>query len=179
MGPGGGDRAGSNDTGKSGPTVVLRGVRPADLPVLFVFHADQEANRMAAFGTLAPNDRAAFDAKWTSMLGDRSVVVRAIVVDGVVVGSIMLWRDPELDGPEVSYWLGRAFWGRGLATGALLRFLDVVSERPLYGRAVSTNVGSLRVLEKCGFRRVRVDRGVPATSGNLVDEVILRLDAIA
>ena len=124
---------------------------------------------MAAFGAADPSDREAFDAHWRRVLGNQSGIVRAIESDGELAGSILLWRDPDLDAPEVSYWLGRAFWGRGIATRAVEVFLDVVPARPLYGRAASTNPGSVRVLEKAGFRLVRVERGVTATSGEVVD----------
>lgn len=173
------------------PIVRLRPVEPGDLRELFAFQRDPEANRMAAFGAADPSDRAAFDARWARIRADPEVLVRTIEVrrgDGVggadggrdageVAGSILLWRDEGLDAPEVSYWLGRGYWGRGIATAALRAFLDIVTQRPLYGRAASTNPASRRVLERSGFRLVRVDAGVPATDGRLVDEAILRLDA--
>jgi RimJ/RimL family protein N-acetyltransferase len=51
----------------------------------------------------------------------------------------------------VGYWVGREFWGRGIATRALAAFLDEVSERPIYAGVADTNLASIRVLEKCGF----------------------------
>jgi RimJ/RimL family protein N-acetyltransferase len=50
---------------------------------------------------------------------------------------------------EVTYWLGRDFWGRGLATQALNRMLHLVVDRPILARAATDNIGSLRVLQKC------------------------------
>lgn len=155
----------------------LRPVEPPDLDVLFEQGRDPEANAMAAFGPVDPDDRAAFDAHWRRILDDPSVVIRVVEVDGAVAGSVLRWRDPDLDAPEVSYWIGREFWGRGVATAALRAFLEVTHDRPLYGRTAATNIGSIRVLEKGGFRPERVDREVPSTSGALVDEVTLRLDA--
>jgi RimJ/RimL family protein N-acetyltransferase len=52
---------------------------------------------------------------------------------------------------KVGYWIGKEFWGRGIATRALALFLAEVSERPLYASVATSNVGSIRVLEKCGF----------------------------
>jgi RimJ/RimL family protein N-acetyltransferase len=157
------------------PRVTLRNLTADDLPLLFEYQRDPEANRMAAFTPANPDDRAAFDRHWQRVLNDPAIAKRAIEADGELAGSILLWRDPDLDAPEVTYWLGRSFWGRGIATAALQAFLDEVASRPLYGRAASTNPGSVRVLEKCGFRPVRVDRNVQATS-TVVDEQILRLD---
>jgi RimJ/RimL family protein N-acetyltransferase len=133
---------------------------------------------MAAFGAADPSDRAAFDARWTRILGDPSIVVRAIETeDRELAGSILLWRDPDLPGPEVSYWLGRPFWDRGIATAALTAFLGEIPTRPLFGRAAADNAGSLRVLEKAGFVRVGEDEGWSDSRGATVHEVILRLDA--
>jgi RimJ/RimL family protein N-acetyltransferase len=156
--------------------VRLRPVQPADLDRFFGHQVDPEANAMAAFTPADPFDRTAFDARWRRILGDPEVTVRTIVVEGTVAGSIMRWRDPALDGPEVSYWLGREWWGLGIATAALVAFLDEIADRPLYGRTASTNPASRHVLERAGFRLVRLDRGVEATDGRLVDELVLRLD---
>lgn len=154
----------------------FRPVAPADLDTLFEYQRDPEANRMAAFTAPDPNDRAAFDRHWNRILSSPDIDARVIEVGGRLAGSIVLWRDEALDGPEVSYWLGREFWGRGIATDALWRFLSSIETRPLYGRAASTNPASIRVLEKCGFRPWRVDRDVESTHGR-VDEHILRLEA--
>jgi RimJ/RimL family protein N-acetyltransferase len=156
---------------------VLRDVDVDDLPVFFEQQRDPEAGRMAAFTVPDPADRAAFEAKWTRILADESTVIRTIVADGRVAGSVTLWRDEALDAPEVSYWLGREFWGRGLATAALTEFLRIVETRPLYGRAAEDNLGSIRVLEKCGFRLHREERGYANARGEEIAEVVLRLDA--
>lgn len=142
---------------------------------------------MAAFGAVDPSDRAVFDAKWARILANPSLTVRAIVLDGTspggevqlrpLAGSISLWRDPDLPGPEVTYWLGRAFWGRGIATAALRLFLGEIAVRPLFGRAAAANEGSLRVLEHCGFVRIGEDAGWSDALSVTVPEVILRLDA--
>jgi RimJ/RimL family protein N-acetyltransferase len=157
-------------------TITLRSVIDSDLAILFEQRRDPDANSMAAFGAADPDDRAAFDAHWRRIRPDPEIVVRTIDADGEVAGSIVRWRDKALDAPEVSYWIGREFWGRGIATEALRQFLTLLPDSRLYGRVASTNVGSVRVLEKCGFEVVRVDRGVEATNGQLVDEVVLALD---
>jgi RimJ/RimL family protein N-acetyltransferase len=76
----------------------------------------------------------------------------------------------------VTYWVDRAQWGRGIASAALGILLAETAERPIYARAASDNVGSLRVLEKAGFRRVGVDRGFAAGRGEEIEETIMRLD---
>ena len=155
--------------------VLLRELEESDLDVLFEQQLDPEANHMAAFTAVNPADRHAFDAHWRRIRDDGDIVVRAIVADGEVAGSISRWRDPELPGPEVTYWLGRTYWGRGIATGALERFLELVPERPLFGRCAADNVGSRRVLEKNGFVVEREDRGFANARGTEIAELVLRL----
>jgi len=154
---------------------VLRAVEAADLEVLFQQQLDPEAINMAAFTVEDPHDREAFERRWQRILGDPTLTARTIVADDEVAGSIGAWRDPELPGREVTYWLGREFWGRGIATLALRAFLHEVTERPLYGRCAADNVGSLRVLEKCGFARIRADRGFANARRTEIDEVVLEL----
>ena len=47
--------------------------------------------------------------------------------------------------------------------------------RPLYGRAAKSNLGSIRVLEKCGFELVREERGFANAHGEEVDELVFLL----
>jgi RimJ/RimL family protein N-acetyltransferase len=126
--------------------VRLRGVTEDDLPVFFDDQRDPEANRMAAF---PPRDRDAFMAHWNAILRDATGVERTVLLDGQVAGYVVAF---EYEGRrEVGYWIGRAFWGKGVATRALRTFLEEVTERPIYAGVAEHNVASIRVLEKCGF----------------------------
>jgi RimJ/RimL family protein N-acetyltransferase len=128
---------------------VLRDVRDDDLEVFFEQQREPEGVAMAVFPA---REREAFDAHWSRVLATDSNVVRAIEVDGEVAGNIGSW---EQDGRRlVGYWLGREFWGRGLATAALTEFVQELETRPLHAWVAATNVGSIRVLEKCGFVRI-------------------------
>jgi RimJ/RimL family protein N-acetyltransferase len=75
--------------------------------------------------------------------------------------------------PEISYWLGKDYWGKGVATAALSAFLDHVEMRPLYARVAKDNLASQRVLEKCGFTVDGEDKGFSNARGVEVEEVIL------
>jgi RimJ/RimL family protein N-acetyltransferase len=150
--------------------VQLRDVTSDDLPIFFEHQLDQKAIDMAAF---PPRDREAFMSHWTTkVLGDETVIVKTILLDGQVAGNIVSFeRSGER---EVGYWIGEEFWGKGVATKALSEFLNLVKARPLYARVATQNVASIRVLEKCGF--------VPATGEALteapideVKEVVLQL----
>ena len=154
--------------------VRLRDVTDEDLPIFFVQQLDPEANRMAAFTAKDPADRQAFAAHWARILGDETVVNKTVVVDGQVAGHVASFE--HLGEPEVSYWLGPQFWGRGIATMALTAFLRSVRTRPLYARAAKDNIASIRVLEKCGFTRSGEDRGFANARGEEVEEFVFRLE---
>jgi RimJ/RimL family protein N-acetyltransferase len=156
-------------------SVRLRDVEQDDLPTFFGQQLDPEAIRMAAFTVADPSDREAFDAKWQRILASEATTTRTIVVDDEVAGSVSKWRDPDRAGAEVTYWLGREFWGKGVATLALAGFLEIVKERPVYGRCAADNVGSRRVLEKCGFVFVGEDKGFSNARGEEIAEVVLEL----
>lgn len=135
--------------------VRLRAVELDDLPVFYEHQLDEEAAAMAAF---APRDRKAFDAHWVRILHDERVAARTILADDEVVGNIGSWCTDEGD-RLVGYWIGKSFWGRGIATAALEAFLTEERTRPMRARVSDRNPGSIRVLEKCGFRLVAREDG--------------------
>lgn len=153
--------------------VSLRVVREADLPIIFEYERDPEAVHMAAFTAKDPSDEEAFTAHWTRIMNDETVVVRTIVVGESVVGSIARF---ERDGDtEVTYWIGREHWGRGIATQALALLLEEIKTRPIHARAAKDNVASLRVLEKCGFTATGHDKGYANARNAEIEEAILQL----
>ena len=155
---------------------LLREVRDTDLDVLFSHWTDPEANRVAAFAPADPSDREAFDERWRRIRESDDSTALVIEVDGKVVGSISSWTNEGER--EVTYWIGREHWGRGIATRALAEFLaDVERTRPIQASTADDNVGSQRVLEKCGFHRVGVRRAFATSQGEELDEVFFRLDA--
>ena len=155
--------------------VELREVHDSDLPVFFRQTNDPESLWMAAFTAKDPTDRDAFDAHWERIRASPDVLPRTVLVDGDVVGSAAVYGEPGER--EVTYWIDRAYWGRGIATAALRALVAEVTERPLHARAAADNAGSLRVLEKCGFRVSGHDRGFAQARGTEIDEVVLTLEA--
>lgn len=156
-------------------SIALREVRDGDLPLFFAFMSDPEATRIAAFTSEDPTDRAAFNAHWARIRASDTVFMRTVLADGEVVGNVGVYGSPAER--EVTYWIDRAHWGRGLATAALRALLVVVPERPLYARAAADNAGSVRVLRKCGFTVTGKDRGYAHARGEETDEVLLTLSA--
>lgn len=131
------------------PDVGLREVRDEDLDALFEFQRDPVAVPMVGIGSRSRED---FDAHWARIRTDAGTVLRTITADGAVAGWAVVFT---LDGRRnLGYWLGREFWGRGVASAAVTQLLAEVSERPLWGVVLAGNRGSRRVLEKHGFEIV-------------------------
>jgi RimJ/RimL family protein N-acetyltransferase len=142
--------------------VQLRDVTADDLPIFFEQQLDPVATQMANFPS---RDRDAFMTHWTTkVLGNENGTVRTILYDTQVAGNIVCWQQ---DGRWlVGYWLGREYWGKGIATQALSEFLSMVKTRPLYAYVAQHNIASRRVLEKCGFTLTSDD----TTSADILDE---------
>ncbi len=147
---------------------MLRDVTEEDLPIFFEHQREPEAHRMAAF---PPREHDAFMLHWrTKVIGEPTARKRTIVVDDCVVGNIGSWH---ADGRRlVGYWIGREYWGRGIGTAALSEFLCEETTRPLFAYVAVQNRGSIRILQKCGFRQV--DDIQPGSDG--VEEYLFQLD---
>jgi RimJ/RimL family protein N-acetyltransferase len=157
--------------------ILLRDVIADDLPIFYEQQLDPEANYMAAFTAKDPTDRAAFMHHWQKILTDESTTNKTILYGGQVAGSVSSYREEKMEGPEVTYWLGKSYWGQGIATQALRALLDSVQVRPIFGRCAKDNLASRRVLEKCGFTVCGEGRGYANARGTEIEELILRHDA--
>ena len=148
------------------PAVSLRPVEDDDLPFFFEWQADEESFRMAAVAT---RDADAFAAHWLRIRSDAGTTLRTIVADGAVAGHALSWT--AADGRMVGYWLGKEYWGRGIASSALALFLEVERHRPLLATVAEHNAASRRVLEKAGFEldssKLVDDGPVPGTFAEL------------
>jgi RimJ/RimL family protein N-acetyltransferase len=153
--------------------VVLRPVQECDLDTLFHQTSDPESVTMAAFTPEDPGDRQRFDAHTRRVMASPETILRAVVVDGDVVGSVGSFVAEGRT--EVTYWVDRAWWGRGIASRALAVLLETVATRPVYARCASDNSGSLRVLEKNGFVVIDTDVAFAQARGAEIEETILSL----
>lgn len=151
-------------------TIQLRDVTESDLPIFYVQQLDPEAIEMAGFPS---RDRDAFMAHWTRIMADESVQLKTILFGGEVAGNIVCFQ--QLGEREVGYWLGKEYWGKGVATRALEEFLKTIETRPLYAHVAKHNIGSRRVLEKCGFTIAGEDRFFSEFFGKNIEEYILTL----
>jgi RimJ/RimL family protein N-acetyltransferase len=149
---------------------VLRDVVESDLPVFFEHQRDPEAARMAAFPA---REEEAFMAHWRKILADDAVATKTILFEGEVAGNVGAF---DRGGRRlVGYWLGREFWGKGLATKALTELLTIETTRPIYAYVATANVGSVRVLEKCGFMLVGHEIEFDERLGEEIDEALYEL----
>jgi RimJ/RimL family protein N-acetyltransferase len=154
--------------------VALRPIDDSDLDALFDQMRDPQSVRMAAFTAKDPDDRTAFDIHMAKVRTSPEGTMRAVTADGRLVGSIASFL---VDGDtEITYWIDRSFWGQGIASRALALFLDTVLVRPLYARAASDNVGSLKVLQKAGFAPIGTEISYANARDTQIEETILRLD---
>ncbi|MAT97906.1 MAG: GNAT family N-acetyltransferase [Anaerolineaceae bacterium] len=155
------------------PNIQLRDVIEDDFDIFFVQQQEPAGVQMAAFTAKDPSDRAAFDKHWAKVRADAGVTIQTILYEGDVAGSVLChsWFGE----PEISYWLGEAFWGKSIATAALQEFLSQLPTRPLFARVAQDNIGSLRVLQKCGFIITGEDKGFAEGRGEETAEFILTL----
>jgi RimJ/RimL family protein N-acetyltransferase len=152
-------------------SVQLRDVQESDLELFFEQQRDPISNQMAA---LPARDRETFTAHWDKIMRDETTLLQTILYEGQVAGHLVSFI---LSGQrEVGYRLGREFWGKGIATQALTKFLSDFKERPLYAHVAKHNIASFRVLEKCGFRLHGEEKNFAMVQGKAVEGLILKLD---
>ena len=157
--------------------VSLRPLEDRDLDAIYRQVTDPESIWMAAFTPEDQTDRDAFLDRMSRVRANPTASNRVIEVDGVIAGTIASFRIE--DQLELTYWVDRTLWGKGIASAALQLLLAETAERPVYARAASDNVGSLRVLEKAGFRRIGVDRCFARGRGEEIEETILQITPYA
>jgi RimJ/RimL family protein N-acetyltransferase len=149
--------------------LMLRDVLEEDLSIFFEHQRDADARRMAASPV---REWDAFVAHWrTKVLAEPSAKARTVEFNGQVAGYVGSWED---DGKYlIGYWIGKEYWGRGVATAAVAEFLSAhETRRPLHAYVTLANLGSIRVLEKSGFQAL----GPPAAGADGVEEILFRLD---
>ncbi|WP_278258514.1 GNAT family protein [Nocardioides convexus] len=154
----------------SAPGVRLRPVEDADLDTLFQHQTDPEASAMAAFPARGRDD---FDQHWARLRADDSVVTRTIVADGAVAGQIGRLGAGRT---AVCSATGSVASGGAVASprGRWLSSRTSLTVRPLMAHVAVHNRGSIRVLEKCGFRRDRAQEAAAPEDG--VEELVFVLE---
>ncbi|SRR5258706_3851473 len=130
--------------------VSLRPVIETDLPILFQQQLEPEAIAMSAYHA---KDKGEFMHHWEGILKNKTIVARTVIYKERIAGHIICWKEGKYE-QQVGYWIGKSFWGRGIASAALAEFLLEIKTRPLYAYVANHNLASKRVLEKCRFARL-------------------------
>lgn len=155
------------------PDIKLRPTTISDLDILFQFQLDKEGGYLAAFMPNDPTDKSAYLNKYTKLLNDPTVNNQTILLNTIIVGSIAKF---VMEGhSEITYWIDRNFWGKGIATKALKTFLSIETNRPIFGRVAFDNFGSQKVLTRCGFVKIGTDKGFANARQAEVEECIYKL----
>lgn len=154
--------------------IQLRPTTVEDLDLLFQFQLDQEGRHLAAFTSKDSTNKEAYLAKYTKLLNDPTVNNQTIMADSAIAGSIAKFL---MEGnAEITYWIDKEFWGKGVASTALKNFLTIEKTRPIFGRVAFDNLGSQKVLEKNGFVKIGTDSGFANARQMEIEEYIYRLD---
>ena len=153
--------------------IALRQTEIPDLELFFQFQLDKEASFLAAFTPKDPTNREAYLEKYIKHLADPTINMQTILLGETIVGSIAKFI---IEGDtEITDWIDKNFWGKGITTEALRSFLTSENSRPIFGRVAFDNIGSQRVLEKCGFIRIGKDKGFANARQAEIEEYIYKL----
>jgi RimJ/RimL family protein N-acetyltransferase len=153
--------------------IELRAIDDDDLDAIFEMMRDPESVAMAAFTTDDPDDRDTFDEWIARQRRTPGVACFVVTENGGFAGSAAVFT---VDGDrEVSFWLARHAWGRGIATEALHLLVSHEAERPLYARAAAHNARSIAVLKKSGFTEVSRNVAFAPGLGLDVEEIVFTL----
>jgi RimJ/RimL family protein N-acetyltransferase len=157
--------------------LVLRAPRRSDAKAIAALANDR---RIAANTARIPHPYVVEDAEqFIAAVNKREgEACFTVTLDGALIGVCSV--DLREDGPEMGYWLGVPYWGRGFATEAARALIDYafgdLEHETLISGARVSNPASRRVLEKCGFQwtGVRLSRIRAINSAAPIDR--FRLD---
>lgn len=153
--------------------ISLREFEENDLKIIFEQQLDTEANFMAAFTHKDPTDFKRFSEHWKNNLSKEDTTTRIIIYDGRNIGYVAAYN--LLEELHIGYWIDKKYWGKGIATEAVQLFLKIVATRPLKARVAFDNCGSIKVLEKCGFKLCGEDEFFAYARQKVIKELIYEL----
>ncbi|MEO7039863.1 MAG: GNAT family protein [Candidatus Elarobacter sp.] len=119
---------------------------------------------------------------WVNHIRDQDPTVTFIIeAGGQACGVIGLTRNADVErcSAEIGYWVGRAFWGRGIVTAAVRAVsrygLESLGLERIYALPFTRNAASCRVLAKAGFRQEGVLRKAAIKNGEVLDEALFAI----
>lgn len=153
--------------------IELRDLEDDDLDAVFDMMADAGALAMAAFTAADPTDRPAFDAWLARERSAPDVALFVITENGGFAGTAALFTVD--DDREVTVWVARHAWGRGVATDAVRLLISREPIRPLFARVAEPNAAAIAVLTKTGFTEVSRQRSFAPGLDAEIDDVVFTL----
>ena len=153
--------------------IELRDLDDDDLDAVYEMMRDADAVAMASFTADDPDDREAFDAWIARERSTAAVRLHVVTENGGFAGTAATFT---VDGDrEVTVWIARNAWGRGVATSALRLLVAREPERPLYARVAAHNVAAIAVLEREGFTEASRGPEFAPGLGRDIDEIVFAL----
>lgn len=157
---------------------TLRPFRPEDAAPMAAIAGDPEIWLQVTDRFPHPYTLAHAEAFIARQLGRDPQRNLAICVDDTVAGGVII-RPGEGIGrisAELGYWIGKSYWGRGIATAAARAASDYAFQafglERVFAIAFTRNVGSVRVLEKAGFEREGLMKRASIKEGEVLDEFL-------
>jgi RimJ/RimL family protein N-acetyltransferase len=161
------------------PTCVVRNWRPGDAESLARHANDRRIWRNLRDAFPHPYTLAHAEAFIAMAMTMSPVTYFAITIDDEAVGGIgyTLHQDVERVSAEIGYWLGTAFWGRGVMTSALdavtrYAFAQHEGLRRIYAVPYAWSTASSRVLDKAGYRLEGRMRQSAIKDGCVTDQML-------
>lgn len=131
-----------------------------DIKALYPLGNDADVSWMSGGGLTYPVSYEVFRTKKTIALSTSfgEMASYAIRWNNTLVGSIGYFRRQQDLPLEIGYWLGKKYWGKGIATEALRLALGAMQDSGVSGTVMATtmfdNLSSQHILQKCGFREI-------------------------
>jgi len=153
--------------------IELRDLDDDDLDAVFEMLRDPEAVAMAAFTRADASDRTSFDEWITPRRISPDVSLHVVTERGGFAGIAAAFT--VAGDREVTLWIARHAWGRGVATEALRLLTSREAARPLFARVAAHNAAGVAVLERAGFTEVSRSMQVAPGLGRDAEELVYAL----
>lgn len=141
------------------PRLMLRWITPEDSQSMYQLNEDWEVLKFTGDKRFnSPEDSIAFFTAYQKNTYDRWGYGRFTTIEkesGNIIGWCGLKYHPEEDEVDLGFRFHRKFWNKGYGTESSMACLDygrdTLKLKRVVANAMPQNIGSIRVLEKCGF----------------------------
>lgn len=153
----------------------LRSLRINDAPIFAKQANNLKIANMVQDRFPHPYTEKAAEQFITNLSQSNDQKVFGIEVDGQVAGAIGLKFQPDVYrfSVEMGYWLGEAYWGRGIMSKAIETVTDYALQKMnmnrVFARVYENNPGSMKALEKAGFEKEGIAKKAVVKNGEVLD----------